>query len=105
MSGTITQPAHPGHAQLPSPPTPHYAHPPPHVVPDPPRQMEDFLRFRDARYQSDVSHQPHGYAGSPSGGARNRHRAAPEAPPEDLAKVTGGRCVYATRRPGETIVP
>jgi hypothetical protein len=30
--------------------------------------------------------------------------AASERQPEHLAKVTGGRCVYAARRPGETIV-
>jgi len=40
-----------------------------------------------------------------SRGARSRHAAAAGPQPEHLAKVTGGRCVYAARRPGETIVP
>jgi hypothetical protein len=31
--------------------------------------------------------------------------AASEPQPEHLATVTGGRCVYAARLPGETIVP
>jgi hypothetical protein len=30
--------------------------------------------------------------------------AASEPQPAHLAKVTGGRCVYATRRPDDTIV-
>jgi hypothetical protein len=36
---------------------------------------------------------------------QRRPGTAAEPQPAHLAKVTGGRCVYALRRPGETIVP
>ena len=40
----------------------------------------------------------------PAEALRNRLGAAAGRQPARLATVTGGRCVYATRRPGETIV-
>ena len=58
---------------------------------------------------------PHFFHRNPGGAERgvtatwNRYAQRPgrhqEPQTAHLAKVTGRRCVYATRRPGETIVP
>jgi hypothetical protein len=43
--------------------------------------------------------------GAPTELLRSRRGVSTGPQPEHLATVTGGRCVYAARRPGETIVP